>query len=165
MIIKILMGFSVYILFICFLIVLFVKMLNFLCESFIGDKLNIVFKRVIDGKSLKNEEEIDTIKPLKSQIKSKFYSEEYCKKRYIIETFVGRKYMFDTLDLERTDLYINVSWEDIKGIYEIGYIDKNLNMFIAYPVSKTVFEKNVMETIQNHYINPYMKVFGINKEE
>lgn len=166
MIIKILMGFSVYILFICFLIVLFVKMLNFLCESFIGDKLNIVFKRVIDGKSLKNEEEIDTIKPLKSQIKSKFYSEgENCKKRYIFETFNGKKYMFDTFDLERTDLYINVPVSDIKGIYEIGYIDR-LNMFIDYPIPKIIFEKtdNMEKTlIQKHYVEPYEKVFGIDE--
>lgn len=118
---------------------MFVKMLNFLCKSFIGDKLNIVFKREIDGKSLKNEEKIDNIKPLKTEIKSKFYSEgEICKKRYVFETFGGKKYMFDSFDLERTNLYINASWKDIKSIYEIGYIDKELNMLkkIVYYLKK-----------------------------
>ena len=140
------MGFSIYILFICFLIVIVVKMLNFLCESFIGDKLNIVFKRLIDGKSLKNEEKIDSEKSLKTKIKSKFYSEgEICKKRYVFETFGGKKYMFDSFDLERTNLYINVSWKDIKSIYEIGHIDKELNMFMDYPIPKIIFEKNDIE--------------------
>lgn len=159
MLIKILMGFSVYILFICFLIIIFVKMLNFLCKNFIGDELNMVCRRLIDGKSLKNEEKIDTTKPLKTKIKSKFY----CRKNYMIIDNHDIKYQMLSEDIFNVIEHFAEQNVTIKEIYIIGY--KEGEFYEQFPEPVLMLRNEIQENvIEKYYIEPYKKVFGINKE-
>ena len=125
MLIKILIVIISYFLAICFIVFMIVKILNFLCKSFVGVSLSEVCNRLIKDKTL--EKEI-----------SKENNSIYKTRRFVFEYYSGEKLQINAENLEEA-IYGLSNKNDIKSAQVIGEIDKRTRELELYDEPKVIF--------------------------
>lgn len=132
MFIKVFIGIFLYMLLIFFEIFLMVKMLDFLCKSFVGISLSEFCNKLISKKDMTNKKEFNN---------KDIFREDNKLERYLIIDKSGRKWQINSDNIISVVNSLPFDSTCIRYIEIIGYIDKMTDELITYNEPKTIFKE------------------------